>query len=485
VIVAALELVDPQPFLILEHHARRRPSAIAQSTIDRDFTYAELHDYAVSIAGLLRRRGIRPGHVVAVSLRAELNLLFLEAVYHEAAIFGARSEPISERDSVGFDWLISHEASDSFNVDRTIVVDEAFMTEVAAARHHDAPLLYDGLDSVCRISFSSGTTGLPLAVPSTVERQARPTVAWLDSRPFFTLIKGFAGSGVKAASDSLFHGDTYICPGEPDDNITLAQRNFVATLQGSPAQLAEFLDLLALREDKTTSIATVQYIGSFLSKQLLERIRDELGASVTACYGSSEVGMIAVRHDVRDNPANVGTPLAHVTVEIVDSDGQTLPSGTDGIIRVRTTRRNAVYFRPGPGTGNALRDDWFYPGDLGHLDETGDLVLAGRASEVINAGGVKFNAALLDGVLTTLSGVHDGAIIPFESTDGTSSYAALVVVDDEFDLGSVVEPLREACDATPAAVLRIDRIDREQNGKVLRVALAERVQALLAARRDH
>jgi acyl-coenzyme A synthetase/AMP-(fatty) acid ligase len=470
-------LPEPQPFWLLAHHARRSPDAVALSSYARDYSYLEVHDYATSIAGLLRRRGVRPGQLVLANLRNELNLLFMEAVYHEAAIWASYAGELGEREPVAIDWLLSHEPVDSFPSERTVVIDEAFVAEVARGEHRDAPLAYESFDSVCRVSFSSGTTGRPMAVGSSVARQARPAQGWLETRPFFSLIGGFTGSGVKTANAMIAGGDTYICPGEPGQNVELAQRNFVAALQGSPAQLTEFLDLLARREDRHHDIVDVQYIGSFLSEHLLGRLRDELGAAVTACYGSSEMGMITQRRDVRERPNDVGAALPGITIEIVDDQDRLQPTGVEGAIRVRTSRRAAGYLGGADARG-ALRDGWFYPGDLGSLSSEGHLVLSGRASEVINAGGVKFHPDAVEGVLARVPGVRDAALVAHTGADGFSGYAAAVVVEDGFELASLIEPLTAACAGVPpSSIFRVGAIDRDPNGKVRRRELAARLTA--------
>mgnify|MGYP003353367339 CR=1 FL=1 len=53
------------------------------------------------------------------------------------------------------------------------------------------------------------------------------------------------------------------------------------------------------------------------------------------------------------------------------------------------------YFRDPEQTKAAFRDGWFYPGDLGTLTDDGRLRLAGRSSEIVNAGGVKVDPATL------------------------------------------------------------------------------------------
>jgi long-chain acyl-CoA synthetase len=186
-------LGEPQPFLFLAHHAENRPNVVALSTFERDYSYEDACAYATSIAGLLRRRGVRPGQVVAAQLRNELNLLFMEAVYHEAAVWCSLGGTSVTASPVPIDWLLTHQPADPALVDRTIVVDETFMAEVSWAQYTDPPQLYESFDSVCRVTLSSGTTGRPLSVPGTVARQGRADAGWIDGWPFFSLIQGFSG----------------------------------------------------------------------------------------------------------------------------------------------------------------------------------------------------------------------------------------------------------------------------------------------------
>lgn len=476
----ALQLGEPQPYLYVAHHAETRPDAIALSTFERDYSFTEVRGYATAIAGLLRRRGVRPGHLVASQLHNDLNLLFMEATYHEAAVWCSLGNTRLVDLATPIDWLIAHDVASSFATERTVVVDDEFMRAVAESDEDVAPQLYPSFDSVCRVTWSSGTTGHPRPTPGTVARQGRADAGWMEGWPFFSLIQGFSGSGVKIANTCMCQGDTYICPGTPEQNVALAQRNFVATLQGSPIQLAEFVAALARAEVTTTDITTVQYIGSHLSEHLLTLLRDTLGASVTALYGSTEVGMITMRHDVRGDVADVGTPLPGVQVEVVDDAGVPVPVGVEGVLRVRTSRRDTAYFDPGADTRSAPRDGWHYPGDLAFINEESHVVLAGRASEVINAGGSKFAPDAADDVLSATPGVRDGAVFAWTSPSGLSGYAAAVVVDPEFELVSLSAALRAACGGVPpVSIFRVAAVARDSNGKVNRPVLAADVAETL------
>lgn len=469
-------MADPQPFRFVELHARNRPSALALSTAQRDYTFEDLRDYATAIAGVLRRRGVAPGDVVLSQLRPDLGLLFLEAVFHEAAVWS--SAPSSGLEGAGpFDWLLAHEAVNTVPEARTIVVDDEFMQEVANSAHTDAPLVYPSFDSVCRVAYTSGTTGRPLAVAGTVARQGRLPSPWLEGWPFFSLIQGFSGSGVKTACSCVHLGETYICPGEAADNVALARRNFVATLQGSPAQLAEFLALVEQQSPGTLDIDTVQCIGGFLPASLVDRVHRTLGATVTALYGSSEVGMVAMRRNVTDRPSVVGRPLPGVTIEVVDEARRPVAPGTEGDVRIRTDRRHVGYFGETGDAGQAVRDGWFYPGDRGRLVDD-ELELTGRAAEVINAGGSKFSPDVVESRVVDFAGVMDAAVVPAETADGLSSYAVLVVCDVTVDLYTLIEPLQRWCGGVaPASIFRVSSILRDENGKIQRAAMAEQLRS--------
>ncbi len=477
--MAAPVLKDPQPFLYLAHHARQRPDVVAMSTIERDYTFAETYVFARALAGLFRERGVAPGDVVACRVANHLQLFFLEAVFHEAAIWC--NPPTDEvlLGPVGVNWLVTPTPVAGFAPERTIVIDDDVLRSLNTSTFAGAPRAYPSMDSVCRLTFSSGTTGVPLAIASTVARQGHVNRDATDLYPFLSLMRGFVGSGGKSATNAMCEGDTFVCSGSPEDNVTLAQRNFVATIQGSPLQIAEFLDILERRENQETSIVDVQFIGSYLPPALLERIHRVLGATVTALYGSSEVGYVTRRKPVTGDTHNVGRPLPGAEVQIVGANGDVLPSMTEGIVRMRTTRKNVGYFRADEVTRHHVREGWFYPGDLGRLNDDGELELLGRVSEVINIGGVKFNPEVLDATVSSLPGVNDAATITWD-TESAPGYAVLVVTDEDVDVASLTDPIRVASGGlAPAAVFRVPAIQRGVTGKVQRAAMATWVRSLL------
>src|SRR5262249_48034556 len=152
------------------------------------------------------------------------------------------------------------------------------------------------------------------------------------------------------------------------------------------------LGLAAVRESHpelpVNSLQTIILGGATIGREGIRRIRAALCRTIINSYSSTEGGCAALAPlDLIEEIAGaVGFVAPWAEVEIVDDSGTPVPNGRDGIIRYRTPRFI------GNVSPNGSTDQWFYPGDTGHLRADGILCLAGRTSDVINIGGVKISA---------------------------------------------------------------------------------------------
>ena len=106
---------------------------------------------------------------------------------------------------------------------------------------------------------------------------------------------------------------------------------------------------------------------------------NELGVHLIQGYGLTETcPVIAAENDKYIRNGSVGFPMRHVTVEIVNKD-------KDGIGEVRVKGPNIMmgYYENEEATNKVLKDEWFYTGDLGYIDNDGFLFLTGREKDVI------------------------------------------------------------------------------------------------------
>lgn len=457
----------PQPSAHAQRHAEQRPDDLAVVGPAASITYAQLVGHASRIAGVLTM--VKPGDVVGVLLPPQLEAVFIQALWQLAAI--SCQPPTSG--GAPIDWLVALEPHPAVPADRTILIDGPWLAHAAAAEPVD-PVPYADDADVCRLIFSSGTTGAPKAVPLSVRNldyraQIAPT-HWMASTPILCILPLATASGSTAFFTSLVRGETYIVPGTPAENLMLLQRHQVASVKASPAQLEALVKEAEAHPVSLPALRVIQSVGSLLPEALIARLVAAFGVEVVNLYGSSESGVLAIRRDASTDPMDAGEIAHDMTVEIVDDNDAAVSPGTVGAIRSRRPHQTPGYFRDAAATAAHFRDGWFYPGDFGSLTE-GRLRLAGRAAELINAGGVKVDPARIDAAALRFAGVTDAAAFSHLDAAGVTRIALAFV--GEVDAEAFLTHLRsELGTASPTLMLRVAEIPRTTTGKVRRGDLA-------------
>ncbi|MFO1539410.1 MAG: class I adenylate-forming enzyme family protein [Chloroflexota bacterium] len=471
--------MDPavQPFAHLARVAQETPDRLFFHALAQRMTYGEAADAARRIAGELREIGVRPGDTVALDLPGGLHLVVLEALFHEAAIGWQQAPGASGADRLVPDWLITTTVRPATGARRTIVVDAPFLRRVGARSTAIEPQAYPSPQAICRIVFSSGTTGYPKPVAFSIEMiEYRAVCAagfWMRTPPFLSLLDVGTVSGFQAFYAAVMRGETYLVPGDPNHNVALIDLHEVASIKASPAQVAGLVDALATEGTKVPSLRIIQFAGSILPAPVAAAARRLTGAAIHNLYGSTETGTVAARYEDSDDPFDAGFVTEGTAVEIVDDADRVLPAGATGTIRYRRPLQATEYFRDPEASARVFRDGWFYPGDLGTLAADGRLRLAGRASEIVNAGGVKVDPARVDAAAAGLPGIRDAAAFAFVNRVGLMEVALAIVTGPTFDAATVVRRLRaELGSAAPSVLFTIDAIPRNRMGKPLRHELA-------------
>jgi long-chain acyl-CoA synthetase len=105
----------------------------------------------------------------------------------------------------------------------------------------------------------------------------------------------------------------------------------------------------------------------------------DFGFTILQGYGLTETtGGCTVTRVENNVVGSVGPPLPGVDVSIVDPNDEGI-----GEVRIRGPIIMKGYYKNPEATADALRDGWFYSGDLGRIDDRGNLYITGRSKEVI------------------------------------------------------------------------------------------------------
>ena len=131
-------------------------------------------------------------------------------------------------------------------------------------------------------------------------------------------------------------------------------------------------------------------------------------------------------------------------------------------------------------SAESFRDGWFYPGDLGRIDENGYLYLAGRAKDMIIRAGVNIYPEEVEQVLRSHPSVREAAVVGWASAARGEEVAAFVVTEGAGD----DEALKRHCADSlapykvPRGIFFVDEMPRNAMGKIRKPDLAAGLPAL-------
>lgn len=162
--------------------------------------------------------------------------------------------------------------------------------------------------------------------------------------------------------------------------------------------------------------------GAAMPESFREFYRRKFGRQVSASYGLTEAPTVVTqtRPEEPALPGASGKPARHLRVSIQDPEGRILPAGESGEICVGAEVAGEYgglytpmlgYWRRPEATREALREGWLHTGDMGRLDEAGNLFVEGRRNDVILRGGSNVYPAEVERVLHMKGAVAEAAVI--------------------------------------------------------------------------
>jgi long-chain acyl-CoA synthetase len=163
----------------------------------------------------------------------------------------------------------------------------------------------------------------------------------------------------------------------------------------------------------------------------LEAFWGRLGFVVVQGYGLTETApIVTLNHPLRSARGAVGKPIAGVEVRIAE----------DGEILVRGDNVTRGYFNAPEETRAAFQDGWFHTGDIGAMDEKGQLHIRGRKKEmIVTPEGLNVFPEDVERVLNGLPGVIESAVVGASLPGSTAERVqAVVVAGSGVDLDEIV-----------------------------------------------
>jgi long-chain acyl-CoA synthetase len=153
------------------------------------------------------------------------------------------------------------------------------------------------------------------------------------------------------------------------------------------------------------------------------------GVPLVEGYGLTETAPVAIANPVtiEEWSGEIGVPLPSTDAAILDDDGRPVAPGEGGEICLRGPQVMKGYWnRPEETARVFTADGWLRTGDMGVMDERGNIRLTDRKKDMIVVSGFKVFPNEIEDVLATHPGVAEAAAIGVP--DARSGEAVKVVV---------------------------------------------------------
>ena len=504
---------------LLVRAALRRPDAEAVVDGPRRLTYAGLDDRARAAALGLARLGVAPGDRVLLALRNRLEHV---VAYWALQKLGGVAVPVNFRlaanelryllDDSGARVALFEESTSGPMLEAAggTATDLVYVGDAAPAGSRPfEDVLGDGVlpsaapipappgeNDLSLILFTSGTTGRPKGVPRTHKNHYAGAMAHVIQCGYtwgertLGVMPLYHTMGIHALTSMTAINGCFVC--QPDWSSAGALRLIadekLTALYLIPTLFWELVHAPELARTDVSSVRKLAYAGAPMLAPLTEACAKTFHPDeFVNHYGSTEIYTFSIFPDVRAKPGCAGRPGIHSTLRVVVASAERrvgpdemAPAGAKGEIIASLASDEAFigYWNRPDADARALREGWYFTGDMGRLDADGDLWVAGRVDDMIISGGENIHPVEVEDVLARHAGVRDVAVVGEPDEKWGERVVAFVV---PAGAGLTAEALDRHCRTSgdlanfkrPRRFVFVAQIPKTASGKILRRLLRD------------
>lgn len=348
-------------------------------------------------------------------------------------------------------------------------------------------------DDLLEIAYTSGTTGRPKGVMEThntrmlhsvgiAERmKASDKDVWLNMTPLFHT----TGNCV-VQHTAFLTGGTLILLGRYSTEASLRElERCKATIAvGVPTMFIDLMNHPNFEKTAVSSLRFALFTGAPMPPKVALQIVERFQCGILQGDGTTECGSNVL--SLPESPIELiaespGPPLA-VGNEVKVVDPQTnriVPVGVLGEICHRGPTNFLGYYKDPELTTEAVDEKgWFHSGDLGTMDEGGNLRLKGRIKDMIVRGGENIYATDVESILYTHPKVKECQVVGYpDERLGEKTLACIIPrkAGDRVTREEIYEFMKDktAKFKIPDQVITLEDFPRTASGKVQKFKLRE------------
>ena len=343
-------------------------------------------------------------------------------------------------------------------------------------------------DDVADILFTSGTTGRPKGAMSAHRQTIGVADAWAT-------LGGVAADDRYLVVNPFFHSFGYkigivvglltgctlypVAAFDVEETMRLIQDARITVFPGAPTLYQSLLTAPSRADFDLSSLRLAVTGAAVVPVVLIERMRAAAPEglaidNVVTAFGMTEavVATMCREGDSADTVANTcGRAIPGMEARIARRGR---PGDSEGELLLRGEFVMLGYLDDPEATREAIDEDgWLHTGDVGTLDEQGNLTITDRLKDMYISGGFNVYPAEVEQALMRLEGVNDVAVVGVpDERMGEVGKAYVVRASESLTADDVIAFAKErlANFKVPREVEFVDVLPRNLGGKVLKTA---------------
>ncbi|MBX0319527.1 class I adenylate-forming enzyme family protein [Shouchella clausii] len=391
-------------------------------------TYGQLKKRACQLAHALMQSGLNKGDRVATLMSNRKEHIEIDAAI---AFAGLVKVPVNYRlHPKEATYIIEHAGAGvvigerqllaglSANVERIDV--EAAYEPFLQMQSDDFPDVAVGEDDLFAIMYTSGTTGKPKGAMLTHRNMVAGALSLIQACEItygdtIGHVAPLTHGTNFLAQTAWFYGLKQVVfkKFEPSGFIDELEKQQVTVMFMVPTLVNLMVHDPCFDPVKLRSLKSINMAGAPIAVPKLQKALTALGPKLAETYGLVEAPMaitIMPKQQLGARPSSCGAAGPFAEVKIVAPDGEEAPVGDIGEVACRGSLVMKGYWQNETATAEAIKDGWFYTGDLGRLDDKGYLHLMDRAKDVIITGGLNVYPREVEEVLNQHPAVKETCV---------------------------------------------------------------------------
>jgi 2-furoate---CoA ligase len=274
--------------------------------------------------------------------------------------------------------------------------------------------------------YTSGTTARPKGVPRRQRAERAAGIAHVAQNLYahgertLGVMPLYHTMGVRSLLAMSLVGGAFICLRRFDvaDALKLIDAERVTNLYLVPTLYHDLVHHSLFAGSGVTSVRKLGFAGAPMTDGLLKKLQATFKPDLFVNhYGSSEIYTFTIDQNAPKKPGSAGKAGINQMVRVVKlgakSADDIAAAGEEGEIIALLAGDESFegYWRRPDADAKALRQGWYFTGDIGFTDADGDLFVTGRVDDMIISGGENISPVEIESCLSLHAAVSEVAVV--------------------------------------------------------------------------